>query len=305
MAGIGTSGYIRGMRPADALRLATLAALWGGSFLFLRIAAPGLGPMFLTELRLVIAAAALLTWAWMTGGRVRFAGRWKPYLVIGAINSAAPFALFAYAAVHLPASYSAVLNATSPVFGAVFAALWLNERLTLRRVGGALAGVVGVALLVGFGPVVVDANVVLAALAATGGACCYALGAVYARRKAAGMEPFAVAAGSQVGAAFILAPGLAAWPGAESFGPGIVASVLTLALVCTALAYLIYFRLIANVGPARALTVTLLIPVFGVLFGVVFLGESLTPTMLAGAALVIGATWLVVGETQASAETAR
>lgn len=287
------------MRPADALRLATLAALWGGSFLFLRIAAPVLGPLFLTEARLAIAAAALLAWARVTGGRVEFAGRWRSYLAIGAINSAAPFALFAYAAVHLPASYSAVLNATSPVFGAVFAALWLHERLTLRRGTGALIGVAGVALLVGFGPVVADANVVLAALAATGGACCYALGAVYARRKAAGIEPFALAAGSQVGAALLLSPGLAAWPGAEAFGPGIVASVLVLAVACTALAYLIYFRLIANVGPARALTVTLLIPAFGVLWGVVFLGEVLTPSMLAGGTLVIGATWLVVGETSA------
>ena len=287
------------MRPADVLRLATLAALWGGSFLFLRITAPVLGPLFLSEARLAIAAATLLAWAWVTGGRVQFAGRWQSYLVIGAINSAAPFVLFAYAAVHLPASYSAVLNATSPVFGAVFAALWLHERLTLRRMAGALAGLAGVALLVGFGPVVADANVVLAVLAAIGGACCYALGAVYTRRKAAGIEPFALAAGSQVGAALVLAPGLAAWPGAESFSLGIMASVLALAVACTALAYLIYFRLIANVGPARALTVTLLIPVFGVLWGVAFLGEILTPSMLAGGALVIGATWLVVGETSA------
>jgi len=183
------------------------------------------------------------------------------------------------------------------VFGAVFAALWLSERLTLRRVTGALAGVAGVALLVGFGPVVADMKVVLAALAAIGGACCYALAAVYTRRKAAGIEPFALAAGSQVGAALVLAPGLAAWPGAESFSLGIMASVLALAVACTALAYLIYFRLIANVGPARALTVTLLIPAFGVLWGVVFLGEVLTPSMLAGGALVIGATWLVVAET--------
>ena len=287
------------MRPVDVLRLATLAALWGGSFLFLRITAPVLGPLFLSEARLAIAAATLLAWAWVTGRQVQFTGRWRSYLVIGAINSAAPFALFAYAAMYLPASYSAVLNATSPVFGAVFAALWLNERLTLRRVTGALAGVAGVALLVGFGPVVADANVVLAALAAIGGACCYALAAVYARRKTAGIEPFALAAGSQVGAALVLSPGLAAWPGAESFGPGIVASVLALAVACTALAYLIYFRLIANVGAARALTVTLLIPVFGVLWGVVFLGEVLSSSMLAGGALVIVATWLVVGESSA------
>jgi len=287
------------MRPADVFRLVTLAALWGGSFLFLRITAPVLGPLFLSEARLAIATAALLAWAWVTGRQVRVAGHWRSYLVIGAINSAAPFALFAYAAMYLPASYSAVLNATSPVFGAVFAALWLNERLTLRRVTGALAGVAGVALLVGFGPVVADANVVLAALAAIGGACCYALAAVYTRRKAAGIEPFALAAGSQVGAALVLSPGFAAWPGAESFGAGIIASVLALSVVCTALAYLIYFRLIADVGAARALTVTLLIPVFGVLWGVVFLGEVLSSSMLAGGALVIVATWLVVGESSA------
>ena len=284
------------MRSADLLRLVTLAALWGGSFLFLRITAPVLGPLFLAELRLVVAAATLLAWAWMTGRQVHFAGQWRSYLVIGAVNSAVPFALFAYAAVHLPASYSAVLNATSPLFGALFAALWLNERLTPRRVAGALAGMAGVALLVGFGPVEANANVILAALAAIGGACCYALAVVYTRLKATGIEPFAVAVGSQVGAALVLSPALAPWPGAELFTPGVVASVLALAVACTAFAYVLYFRLIADLGAARALTVTFLIPVFGVLWGVLFLGEPLSLLMLAGGALVIGATWLVVGE---------
>lgn len=285
------------MRPADMLRLVTLAALWGSSFLFLRITAPVLGPLFLAELRLVLAAATLLAWAWMTGRQVSFAGGWRSYLVIGAVNSAAPFALFAYAAVRLPASYSAVLNATSPLFGALFAALWLNERLTPRRVAGALAGTTGVALLVGFGPVALDAKVILAALAAIGGACCYALAVVYTRLRASGIEPFAVAVGSQVGAALVLSPALAPWPGAGLFTPGVVASVLALAVACTAFAYVLYFRLIADVGAARALTVTFLIPVFGVLWGVLFLGEPLSWFMLAGGALVIGATWLVVGET--------
>jgi drug/metabolite transporter (DMT)-like permease len=284
------------MRSADLLRLVTLAALWGGSFLFLRITAPVLGPLFLAELRLVLAAATLLAWAWMTGRQVHFASQWRSYLGVGAVNSAVPFALFAYAAVHLPASYSAVLNATSPLFGALFAALWLNERLTPRRVAGALAGMAGVALLVGFGPVEADADVVLAALAAIGGACCYALAVVYTRLKAAGIEPFAVAVGSQVGAALVLSPALAPWPGAGLFTPGVVASVLTLAVACTAFAYVLYFRLIASVGAARALTVTFLIPVFGVLWGVLFLAEPLSLFMLAGGALVIGATWLVVGE---------
>jgi len=284
------------MRPADVLRLVTLAALWGGSFLFLRITAPVLGPLFLAELRLVVAAATLLAWAWMIGRQVPFAGQWRTYFVIGAVNSAAPFALFAYAAVHLPASYSAVLNATSPLFGALFAALWLNERLTSRRVAGALVGMAGVALLVGFGPVQADTDVVLAALAAIGGACCYALAVVYARLKAAAIDPFAVAVGSQAGAALVLSPAFAPWPGAELFTPGVVASVLALAVACTAFAYVLYFRLIADVGAARALTVTFLIPVFGVLWGVLFLGEPLSLFMLAGGALVIGATWLVVGE---------
>ncbi|HUL91594.1 MAG TPA: DMT family transporter [Burkholderiales bacterium] len=285
------------MRPPDVLRLVTLAALWGGSFLFLRIAAPVLGPLFVAELRLAVAATTLLAWAWMTGAQVRFAGRWRAYLVVGTVNSAVPFALFAYAAVHLPASYSAVLNATSPLFGALFAALWLNERLTLRRVSGLVAGMAGVALLVGFGPVAADAKVVLAALAAIGAACCYALAVVYTRLKTASIEPFAVAVGSQVGAALVLSPALAPWPSVELFTAGVVASVLALAVACTAFAYVLYFRLIANVGAARALTVTFLIPVFGVLWGVLFLGEPLSLFMLAGGVLVIGATWLVVGET--------
>lgn len=284
------------MRPIDALRLVTLAAIWGASFLFLRLAAPVIGPWLLAELRVLLAALTLLVVVRASRFDLQWRSNWRGYLLIGLVNAAVPFALFSYAAVHIPASYSAVVNATSPLFGALFAALWLAERLTLRRAAGMAAGVAGVALLVGFGPLAVTPQVVLAAFAALVGAGSYGLASVLARKSMLSVAPLALAAGSQICAAILLAPAYAAWPGAAAFTLVSVASVIALAVVCSALALLMYFRLIADIGPARALTVTFLIPLFGILWGAMFLGEQLTPVMLGGAALVILATWMVAGQ---------
>ncbi|MGC2518459.1 MAG: DMT family transporter [Burkholderiales bacterium] len=292
------------MRSVDAFRLVLLAAIWGGSFIFLRIAAPALGPWLLAELRVLLAALTLLAYVRATGFDLKWRSRWREYLIIGAINSAAPFVLFSYAAVHIPASYSAVLNATSPLFGAAFAAAWLADRFNARRASGLAAGMLGVALLVGFGPLAVTPEVVLAALAALGGAGCYALASVVSKKSTESIAPLAVATGSQIGAALILAPAFAVWPDPGGITPGVVLSVIALAVLCSAIAYLLYFRLIADIGPAQALTVTFLIPLFGIVWGAVFLGEQITPVMFLGAVLVVGATWTVVAQPAQSHQSA-
>lgn len=271
-----------------------LAALWGGSFVFMRVAAPALGPLPLAYARVALAATALLLLAFAQRRVPPFRTRWREFAVLGIVNSATPFALFSFASLHVPASTGAILNATSPFFAAIAAAYWLGEALTWRKMAGMAVGFAGVATLVGWDPRAITADVALAIAACLVAALCYALGGVYAKRRLADVPSFALACASQTTAAVALMPLLpfAAIPGPVTALVG--ANVAALALASTALAYLIYFRLIADAGPQRALTVTFLIPLFGVLWGFVFLGEPVTASMLAGGALVVAGTALAL-----------
>lgn len=282
------------MTPRDTLLLAGLAAIWGVSFIFLRIAAPDFGALALAETRVLLAGIALLAYAIAVGrGVPRFAD-WRIHLTIGAFNSAIPFALFAFAALHIGASYMAVLNATSPLFGAVFGAALGRERIGRGKAVGLVLGIAGVALLVGLGPIAITGWTIAAAAASLGASACYAFAGHYAKAHAAVMTPHALALGSQLGAAAVLAlPALFALP-ATPPPASALASAAALGLVCTAAAYLAYFRLIVRVGPVRALTVTFLIPVFGLLWGAVLLGEPITASMIAGCTTILLATRLVL-----------
>lgn len=282
------------MSPASVALLVLLAALWGGSFVFIRIAAPALGPLPLTYARLGLAATALLLLAFARRRVPPFRTRWREFAVLGTINSAMPFALFSFALLHVPASTGAILNATSPFFAAIAAAHWLGEALTRRKVAGMVLGLAGVTALVGWHPEAISVDVALALAACLAAALCYALGGVYAKHRLGDVPSLAVACASQMTAALALMPLL---PFTTIPGPVtavVAANVVALALASTALAYLIYFRLIADAGPQRALTVTFLIPLFGVLWGAVFLGEPVTPGMLAGGALVVAGTALAL-----------
>jgi drug/metabolite transporter (DMT)-like permease len=282
------------MRVRDVARLLSLAALWGGSFLFMRVAVVPLGPIATAELRVLLAAAALVVWLRVAGIRLDWRGDWQLFLAVGAINSAAPFALYAFSALHLPVSYLVVLNATTPFFGALVAAAWLGERFTARAALGIVAGVGGVAMLVRLGPVPLASQVVWAILASLLAALCYAVAAAYLKRQRRTPAPAAVATGSQLAAMLVLLPLVpvmppAAWPSAGEW-----LAVIMLGVLCTGLPYLLYFRLLADVGATRALTVTFLIPAFGMLWGAVFLGETITGTMAAGCGLVLVGTALIL-----------
>lgn len=212
--------------------------------------------------------------------------------MIGIVNSALPFALFAFAEQYVDASMAAVLNATSPFFGAVVAAVWLKDRLTLRKLAGMAVGLSGVVLLVGWHSEPLTGMTLLAVLACLAAALSYGVASVYAKRHMAGIESTSVALYSQLTAAIVLVPALMLVPLPSAPPPLVIVNVLCLALASTALAYLLYFRLIATIGPARALTVTFLIPLFGVLWGYLFLGEPLAANTLAGCALILGGTWV-------------
>jgi drug/metabolite transporter (DMT)-like permease len=287
------------VKAPDLLELVALAAIWGASFLFMRLAAPEFGPLALTALRVAGAALFLLPLLALRGGHDALLTHWKPLAVVGLANSAVPFTLFNVAALAINAGLSAILNSTAPLWAAAIAALWLGERLAPARITGLAIGFAGVLFLAwdkaSFQPGEhgVSAGVAIAAcLAAT---LCYGFAANYTKRALTGVSPLAVAAGSQFAAALALAlPALWAWPKVRP-DAGSWWALAALALLCTGVAYLLYFRLIARLGPSRAISVTFLIPVFGLLWGALFLGESLTGATLLGCAVVLVGTALATG----------
>jgi drug/metabolite transporter (DMT)-like permease len=283
------------MRPADLARLLLLSALWGGSFVFIRVAAPALGPIVLVEGRVLTAGLALLVYAVATKQRRALRERWRQYLVIGALNSAIPFVLISTAELHLTASLASILNATSPLFGALIAAAWIKEPLTPKKIVGIALGVTGVTVLAGWSPLTLSGVVILSIGASLSGALFYGLAGVYTKARAAGAPALGMAVGSQLFASVLLLPLVPMALPSAAPSARVIACVLALALFCTALAYVLYFRLIVDVGPTRAITVTFLIPISGVVWAMLFLGEDIKPGTLLGCGIILVGTALVTG----------
>lgn len=281
------------MTAGDYGRLVALAAIWGASFSFMRVAAPVLGPIVTAETRVLLGGLALLAWFRLTGFDPRLREHWRLYALVGLVNSAVPFALYAFAAMHLPASLLAILNATSPMFGLAFGALFAGERITVRKLAGLVIGAAGVALVTR--PAGIEAGPMFGwAVGASLGACCgYGLTGVLIKRWGGGAPPKGIAVGNQLAAALFLLPFLPVLPPSAIPSALVVANVLGLALLASAVAFLLYFRLIADVGGTRALTVTYLIPLFGLAWGALFLGEALPPAALGGGALILVGTLFV------------
>jgi drug/metabolite transporter (DMT)-like permease len=279
----------------DLGALFLLGALWGASFLFIRVAVPALGPFALMELRVGIAAAVLALGAALFGRVPKLRARWKEFLFIGTLNAAIPFSLIAAAEIHLTASLAAILNSTTVLFAAVAAAIWAEEPLTPGKLLGVVLGIVGVVALVGWDPIALSGVVLLSVGAILAASLSYALAAVYIKRAFKGVPPLGMAIGQLTGAATSLLP-LAIVSLPEDRPTAAVGfCVLGLALISTAVAYLLYFRLIANVGPTSTVTVTLLVPVFGLLFGVVLLDEPFGIGTLAGLGIILSSVALVTG----------
>lgn len=279
----------------DAVDLVLLGAVWGAAFLLMRISAPAFGPVALIAVRVAVAAAVLAALLAMRGGRDALSGlvpRAWSLLAVGALNTAVPFTLFAYAALSLPAGLSSTLNATVPLFGALVGWLWLGERLSRGRLLGLAVGFAGVVVLAW--PRLAGGGERRAVAAALGAAALYAIGAHVTPRLMAGVGALALSTGSLIGATVLLSP-LAVWQWPAT-SPGWLAwtSAAVLGVICTALAYVLYFRLLARAGPSTAMTVTYLIPVFGVTWGAMLLGERLTGTAIAGGLLVLAGVALTV-----------
>lgn len=283
------------MNFASLFRLLALAAIWGASFLFMRIAVPTLGPVVLIAQRVLLAALVLVAIALATRRYRELIGNWRVHFTVGAVNTVIPFLLFAWAAQTLPASLLSILNATAPIFGAICTALWLGQRPTPKVIAGLLAGLAGVAVLVGFDPSVLARNGLPAVFASLAAAACYGIATTYLKARAPAITPFTVAHGSMWASTLILTPLVPLFPQTAPASSTVIGAVLLLGVLCTGIAYLLYFRLIADLGPTRALTVTFLIPVFGVLWGHLVLGEDIGLRTFVGAAIVLAGTALSTG----------
>jgi drug/metabolite transporter (DMT)-like permease len=281
------------MTRRDFVDLLLLAAIWGASFLFMRVAAPEFGAIPLIWIRVLVAALFLSAVLSKRGGFGEMRGRVGTLSLVGAINSALPFSLFAFATLSLPAGFSAVLNATAPLFGAIVAYVWLKESLAPSRVLGLATGFAGVLVLVS-GRISLRADLA-AIVAGLAGALLYGIAAHYTKKNLAGAPPLVIATGSQIAASgLLLLPALYYWP---TIVPSATAwfFAIVLGVACTGVAYVLYFRLIARAGAARAIAVTYLIPVFGMCWGYLFLGERVTPSMVLGCAVILLGIALTTG----------
>jgi drug/metabolite transporter (DMT)-like permease len=274
------------MKTRDWAILVLLGAIWGASYLFIRIAVPAFGAFPLVGIRVTLAA--LVLWIGLRASGREFS--FRPYagrlLILGAINAAIPFTLISAAELHITASLAAMLTAITPLWAAVFSAIWLGEALNARRVGGLLLGVVGVSVLVGWSPIVLNTSTILAIIALIVATCAYGAVGVFTKRQLSGVPAPTLALGQQLGGiVWLFVPAL--WT-ARDVHPTLPASaaLLTLAVVCTAAAYLLFFRLLASAGPTRTTTVTYLVPVFGTAWGAIFLHEPVTTGMFAGLACI-------------------
>ena len=281
-----------GLRDIAALLL--LASIWGGSFIFMRVAAPEFGIYVLVAIRTVLATSVLLPILMMTGGVSQIFKHWFPIALVGLANTAVPFVLFNYSSLHLEAGVNAILNATAPMFGALVAWLWLGDKLTPTAIAGLALGFLGVTVIsqqkLGEGDI--SFVPILTALLAT---TCYGIAASMMKRWLQGVRPLVVATGTQAMASIMLAPFALSTLPATMPSANAWLNAVALAILGTAIAYILYFKLIANVGPAKAISVAYMVPLFGIIWGVLFLQEHLSLQTIIGGVMILTGVALTTG----------
>jgi drug/metabolite transporter (DMT)-like permease len=281
--------------PYAAARWALLATLWSLQYILMRLAVPVFGTAVVADTRALFAALFLVPWTLFVARQaIGLREHWRDHLAVGLVNNVLPFLCFAWAASVLPASYLAVVNGMVPLWSGVIAAPVLKEPLGARRIVGFALGIAGVALIVRLGPIEVSAVTVLAALVAMAGAFFWGWAGVVIRQRTGRVPPLGLATGSICYAGALLSPALAFTPPASQWTAESTFGLAALGLLCSGLAYLPFFTLVRDIGPTRTLTTGLVVPALGILWGWLFLGETVTATMLAGAALVLAALVLVM-----------
>ena len=280
------------MSRRDLGLLVALSAIWGSSFLFIKVGVEELEPAVVVCGRLLVGALVLLPVALARGGLSGLRAMLVPIAVLGALNNALPYWLLSFAETRIDSGLAAVIQAAAPIFTVLLAIrVDPSQRVTGLRLAGVGLGFVGVALLVGLQ----EGGELLGAVAVVGTALCYAVSVLYAGRAIRSFSPLDVSIGQlTVGALLTLPAALVQWP-AETPSAKVVGAVLVLGVLGTGVAYLLYFALIVRAGASRAILVTYLVPAFALVYGWLILGEAVTASALAGLALILGGTALATG----------
>ncbi len=279
--------------PVVVASLLYCGAAFGGSFLFMRLAAPELPALVVAFVRVLIAAVILLPFV----GRTRIAAMrasWRDYLIVGLFMAALPFALFAFAERSITAGLGSIINATTPFWTAIILAIWLRQAPTQRRIAAIVIGFLGVGVIVGLEGIQLAPDALIGVVAATLAAASYGIALTYIRRRMGPQPPVQLAAGQLIAAAFMLLPFAAVTAGDATITSEAVVAMLGIGILSTAIAWPILFRLNRDVGPMATSTVTFLNPVFGTVWGAIFLSESISPTFLFGSLLVFVALGLIL-----------
>ncbi len=281
------------MDRKNTIRLILLSAIWGGSFIFMRVISPVLGPVLTASMRTLIAGIFLVIIFKITNYKIHWKRDYRQLIVIGIVNSSIPFFMFAFAALHIPASLSSIMNSMTPMFGAILSAIFLIEPLSVRKSIGLILGTIGVGIVSSLSVSAGGLEYYLSIGACLTAAICYGISSIYIKLKASHIEPKAIAAGSQVFAGLALLPFAFLNPVSFVLDFKIVFTVVLFAIICSALAYLLFYELIKDVGPTKALTVTFLIPVFGIIWGYILLGEPVSLSTILGGTVILVGTYLV------------
>lgn len=277
------------------IELPLLAAIWGASFIFMKIGSPEFGPILFMAMRTLVASLFLLPLLFISKQQSALSGYWNKIFIVGALNTAIPFVLFGWAALTLSAGNTAVLNGTTPMFGALVAYFWLKDKLSFSAAIGICVGFLGVYFLM-FDKIMIEkAPVILPTLAVMLAALCYGVSANYTKMYLKGISPLALAFGSQMSATILLLPVALFFLPEQLPSTAASLSVIALGVLCTGIAYIIFFRLIDALGPTKAISVTYLIPIFGIIWGILFLNETITYWTIFGAILICLGVALTTG----------
>ncbi len=297
------------MRLSDYTRLLALAAIWGASFLFMRITVPEFGAINSAFLRVFFGFTGLAVILLVLRCPIRFNGKFRACFALGMINSGVPFVMYCIAAQWLPAGYSAVFNATTPLMGALIGFTFFAEKLTVSKWAAVILGAVGITIITTFGEAQSMQELVFGGLACLVATSCYAVSGFLTRQwinNQGGLDPKIVAFGSQIGATTLLLPLFIFTSTTDTsinWAQGDVwASIIALGVICTACAYIVFFRLISDIGPLRSMTVTFLIPPFAIVWGYVVLDEAINQEFVFGSLIVAVAVWLIVRPAKQAAE---
>ena len=283
------------MTVRPLIELPLLAAIWGASFIFMKLGGAEFGPFLFMAIRTLIASVFLLPLLLLNKQHLNLNGYYLKIFIMAMFSTAIPFILFGWATLTLTAGITSVLNATTPMFGAIVAFLWLKDKLSLSAVFGLILGFIGVYFLMYDKLVIAQEDVILPTLAVMLASLCYGISANFTKRYLTGVKPLALATGSQVSATLVLLPISLFFLPETIPSDSAMLSVLLLGILCTGIAYVIFFRLITFLGPTKAISVTYLIPVFGLFWGVIFLNEIITSWMMLGCGFVLSGVALTTG----------